>query len=270
MFLSRHDVEQAGVRESLFVEGSTHYKGREIAYRKAWVLSRFWLFCDPDDLGFTPHMTTLREGFWEAWITHWISRNVRPDSNCIDLGANMGYYSMLLAGMGCNVYAIEPQPHLADLIYLSAAENHYNVSVHRMAVSDQNGQFTMRVPTGHGMNASLAYEPLSPHGYTEIEVPVTRLDDFGSGFDFIKVDVEGAEDRVFDGAQNFISKNPDCTWLLEWRADRMESPERSAEKIFERMHVSYVEYDGYEVPLITPQQLHARQHEDWMLVLRPR
>lgn len=38
-------------------------------FPKARVLSSFWLYCDPQDLGFTPHMTTKGEGYWESWIT---------------------------------------------------------------------------------------------------------------------------------------------------------------------------------------------------------
>lgn len=259
---SRAEVEQIGVAGSYFeiVDGIP----------KARVLSSFWLYCDPDDLGFTPHMTVRGEGYWESWITTWMSQNVAPGSRCMDIGANMGYYSMFLASHGCQVHAIEPQPKLAELIQKSADENYFDhrVIVDALAVSDTNGMMNMIVPKGHGMNASLAYEPLAPNGFDEIEVPVITLDDCGSGFTFLKIDVEGAEDKLFQGAQDFIQRNPDCTWLLEWRWDRMEDPQQSANDIFEIMNVWWVGNFGEEIPLESPDQLAERQNEDWMLVLR--
>lgn len=238
---------------------------------KARVLSSFWLYCDPEDLGFTPHMTTKGEGYWESWITTWMSQNVKPGSRVIDIGANMGYYTMFLADHGCKVIAVEPQPVLAALIEQSAAENLFDVRMDVNVISDVSGHLTMQVPVGHGMNASVAYEPFSPHGYTEVTVESYKLDEYCEGeqyYDFIKVDVEGAEDRLFAGAHEFIEENPECVWLLEWRWDRMEDPMSSAEAIFELMDVWYVDYFGNENRLSSPEELSSRQNEDWMLVLR--
>lgn len=235
------------------------------------VLSSFWLCLDPVDHGFTPHMTEWRMGFWESWITLWMSQNVKPGMTCIDLGANMGYYTMFLANHGCKVIAVEPQPKLARLIEASAKLNNFKVRVDVNAIADKQGRMKMLVPNGHGMNASLAYEPFAPNGNEETEVDVYTLDDYCEGeqyYDFIKVDVEGAEDLIFTGAQKFIKENPDCVWLLEWRWDRLKNPEKSAKELFETFAVGYVNYDGAEVTLNEAEQLSTQQNEDWMLVLR--
>lgn len=260
---SRWEVENIGQAGAYYEEVDGQLKAR--------VLSSFWMVLDPADLGFTPHMTQKGEGYWESWITKWMSQNVKPGSRCIDVGANMGYYSMFLAEHGCEVIAVEPQANLAELIRLSAQENLFDIRVDENAISDQSGFLTMHVPVGHGMNASLAYEPISPHGYYESKVEVYKLDEYCEGkqyYDFIKVDVEGAEDKLFAGAHEFIEENPDCVWLLEWRWDRMEDPAQSAEDIFEVMEVWYVDNDGNEIVLEHPARLAERQNEDWMLVLR--
>jgi FkbM family methyltransferase len=269
IYFNREEVERIGKAGS--------YYEVEDGYLKARVLSSFWLYCDPSDEGFTPHMTVKGEGFWESWITVWMSQNVAPGSNCLDIGANMGYYTMFLIDHGCKVRAVEPQPKLAALIEKSAVANGIKwnswETVDRSAVSDRAGSMTMRVPIGHGMNASIAYEPGSPNGYEEIEVTVYSLNDYvgdDDRYDFIKVDVEGAEDNVFHGADLFIEENPDCVWLLEWRWDRLNDPMRSAREIFEKMHVWHVDHHGNEVALNKPEDLAQRQHEDWMLVLRKR
>lgn len=260
-FRDRAHVEAVGRNGSNYAKQDGLYVAR--------VLDSFILYCDPDDLGFTPHMTTKQEGYWEAWITLWMDRNVKPGSRVIDIGANMGYYSMMLADMNCEVLAIEPQPNLAKLIRYSAADNAFDVQVDQVAIADEAGSMKMIVPKGHGMNASLAYSPVSPNGFDEIEVEVRTLNDYGEGFDFIKVDVEGAEDDLFKGAWDFIERNPDCVWLVEWRYDRMdhESAYAVAENIFEEFNVTYVDFNGDELKLTGAIQLWS-QTEDWMLVLR--
>lgn len=238
---------------------------------KARVLSSFWLYCDPLDEGFTPHMTVKGEGYWESWITTWMSQNVAPGSRCIDVGANQGYYTMFLADHGCEVIAVEPQPHLAALIEKSAAENLFDIRMDVNVISDVSGVMGMVVPVGHGMNASVAYKPVSPNGFDMIQVESYKLDEYCEGkqyYDFIKVDVEGAEDKLFAGSYEFIQENPECVWLLEWRWDRMEDPQASAEAIFELMDVWYVDFFGGENPLDNPARLAEKQNEDWMLVLR--
>lgn len=263
-YFSRAEIEKIGRAGT--------YWDIEDGVLKARVLSSFWLYCDPDDLGFTPHMTILGDGFWESWITKWMSENVKPGSRCIDAGANMGYYSMFLADHGCEVIAIEPQPHLAKLIGKSANANLADVRVDENAIGNQSGaNFKMHVPRGHGMNASIAYTPISPEGFDIIDVDLYSLDEYCEGrqyYDFIKVDVEGAEDQVFYGAQEFIEENPDCVWLIEFRWDRLAEPEEFAKLLFEKMEVSYVDYQGNENSLVAPEQLASQKNEDWMLVLR--
>jgi FkbM family methyltransferase len=267
-YLNRADVERTGRGGCVAV---TNEKGS-----RARVLGSFWLYVDPNDKGFSPHMLESRDGFWEAWITYWMSTHVEPGWRCIDVGANMGYYTLFLLQHGCWVQAFEPQPHLADLIERSVDENHLATKfggIRQVAVSDSHGAMTMTVPEGHGMNASIVDRVASAHDRKRaIHVETTTLDDlYGKNrFDFIKVDVEGAEDKLFRGAQRFIERNPRCLWLLEWRWDRMKDPERSAREIFERMHVWWVDYDGNEQPLNDPCELSSKQHEDWMLVLRTR
>lgn len=262
-YFNREEIENIGRAGS--------YWDIEKSYCKARVLGSFWMYLDPADLGFTPHMTTHREGFWESWITKWMSENVAPGSKCIDVGANMGYYSMFLAQHGCKVIAVEPQKNLAELIQMSADENRFDIRVDECAISDKGGEMKMHVPVGHGMNASLAYEPLSPNGYYESTVEVNTLDTYaaiGAHYDFIKVDVEGAEDKVLRGAKKFIKQNPDCLWLVEWRWDRLSDPEASAKEIFDTFSVGHVDFNGNEVSLARPEDLASQKNDDWMLVLR--
>lgn len=231
-------------------------------------LGLYWLALDPNDLGYTKH--ARYDGYWESWITSWVINTVPHGSRCIDIGANMGYYTFLLNKMFCTVDAFEPQPDLADLLELSKVANQADgVTIHRKAVADKMGEVEFYVPEGHGMNASYAYPAKGK--LRTYSVPTISLDEFGKSapvYDFVKVDAEGAEYDIWSGMQQFWARSPECLILMEWRWDRFTQPEEFANQIFDVAKVAHVGYDGLEHSFQRPNQLGLRKDEDWMLVLR--
>jgi hypothetical protein len=79
------------------------------------LLGDFLAFVDTRDLMLGPRL--VLDGFWEAWVTLAIARHLQPGSWCVDVGANYGYYTLLMAG-ACGpegrVAACEPNPLLAE------------------------------------------------------------------------------------------------------------------------------------------------------------
>jgi FkbM family methyltransferase len=239
----------------------------EDEFIRARQLDSFWLYLDKEDYGYQKH--AVEDGFWEAWITLWMDRNVEPGSRVMDIGANHGYYSFFLASKGCEVHAIEPQPNLVELLCKSVAFNKAKVTVVQGAVSNTTGSVEMMVPTHHGMNATISNEHThAPEGFTNIKVSSFTLDDIGGGFDFIKVDAEGAEDLIWAGSKEYRKKYPNTLWLMEWRWDRYKQPEIFAKEMLEHYHISFVDYNGNESPIDSVEHLATKQDEDWMLVLR--
>ena len=256
-YANRKHVEQAG------------FDGVKFDDDRARVLSSFWLYLDPQDEGFTP--CAKRDGYWEAWITYWMTNNVEPGDVCIDIGANHGYYSMLLASCGCEVIAVEPQEHLCELIKRSAKANKFDVRVDRNVISDSNDPLQLVVPIHHGMNATVASQnSYAPYGDIKMMVPSLKLDNYcdGNKYSFIKIDAEGAEELIWSGGAEFRKQNPDCLYLMEWRWDRFENPERFGSLLLDTMNVTSVNYDGNEDPIKRIEELKIREHEDWMLALR--
>lgn len=257
---SRRDVELTGLRnvEVKTVDGT----------RYARQLGAFWLAVDEEDHGYTKH--ALSDGFWEAWITTWMAKNVKPGDKCIDVGANHGYYTFMLAALGCEVTALEPQKNLNELLKKSLAMNNMKQSVKilKKAASDKAGTVEMTIPNHHGMNATISktYRPIAPDDCVTEKVSTTSLDSLRIDADFIKIDVEGAEQEVWRGMQKLWQRKRPLT-LLEFRWDRYEAPEDFAKELFSKAKVSHVGFDGREVPLVES-DLASRQHEDWMLVLR--
>jgi FkbM family methyltransferase len=228
-------------------------------------LNSYLICVDKEDHGYTPH--AKNDGYWESWITYWMLKNVAPGSKVLDIGANHGYYSLMFSSIGCKVDACEPQPKLANLIRKSIKLNNFNINVLQYAFSDSTGTSNFVVPIHHGMNATLTRPGYMPDGYEEITVDTKTLDDVESNYDFIKIDAEGAERKIWDGMQNYVDKNPYTLYLLEWRYDRYDDPEKFAEEMFDKFNIMYVDFEGTEKD-IDLNLLYTKKNEDWMLVMR--
>ncbi len=123
------------------------------------VLGRYKMYVDLRDTGFAPHL--MFEGYWEYWITDFMWRNVKPGQVAVDVGANHGYYTLLLAdlvGPGGKVHAFEPNPRLAELLDRNIAVNGFwHVAEARAAAAGDRDGDTARlvVPVRDPKNAHL-------------------------------------------------------------------------------------------------------------------
>lgn len=263
-FNSRTHVEQVGLSGAGYEETEEYYICN--------TLSSYKICASKTDLGYTKH--AKNDGYWESWITYWMTENVKPGTLVADIGANHGYYSLLLATMGCNVDVYEPQPDLCELISHSGEISNLSdkLNIKNMAVSDSVGSAKFIIPKGHGMNATIkndAYTPYSPEKeYDEYEVSTISLDSISeTNYSFIKIDAEGGEEAIWNGMQSFIKNNPSTVILLEWNYNRYNNPELLANQIFNKYNASYVNFYGTENDTSIEDTLSVRDR-DIMLVLR--
>lgn len=227
------------------------------------VLGRYWVAIGKEDNGLTPH---ILDGFWEPWIMLWVNNNVCSGWHVADLGANVGFYTFQLAELGCSVDAFEPNPSIYDLLQKAQAKNveehDYNINTYNLAVSNKEDTLDFLVPRHHPMNGSLHSSVYSPDGEDVIQV---RTTDTLHAYDFIKIDIEGGEIDVFD----ILDPRIHPLVLIEFRWDRYDDPLKFGESIFNKYSmVSFVKHDGSEEVINRASMLEAREHEDWMLVLR--
>lgn len=151
----------------------------------------------------------LREGKWEPHLTGVFRRYIKPGSRVADIGANVGYFTMLAAsivGIHGEVLAFDPNSENARLILLNIAENGFsNVSLFPLALSDNTGYayFSSHIGSNGGLIAAKHAQLADGRG---LVVPTARLDELVKApIDFIKVDTEGAEYRILRGAQGLLA-----------------------------------------------------------------
>ncbi len=146
---------------------------------------------------------------------YYIRKLVNAGDTVIDIGANLGYYSVLfsdLVGPRGQVFSVEPVP-LFRAVLLRNLGKRQNVQVLPYALGTEAGTVTMGIPTGdqpyrHGLTRVLDREESLAAGNTyEVEIrPAATLFDKLDRLDYIKCDVEGYEHHVLPGLQSLIKR----------------------------------------------------------------
>ena len=154
---------------------------------------------------------TFVYGNWEPEVVEAISRCVSSGMIALDLGAQSGFYSLLLSklvGPSGTVVAFEPLPANFRILRENVEMNGVkNVFVREEAVMAESGVFELEVPK---KDSSLLAGPLAgDDDPTTAVVPAISLDAFAREIcrpiDFIKMDVEGAESDVLEGARDVLN-----------------------------------------------------------------
>jgi len=171
----------------------------------------------------------IMAGRYEPAVLNCVRKLVQKGRLCIDVGANIGYYSIKMGRMGAKVLALEPVSYLCERLSKAVRENealdrltfpvgtggvvHYRqfaagaedgemVMIHAPATINQGGAYLMPAGTQ------------APPNHVAETVTVTRLDKFmrtwpdlfDHGVRLIKMDVEGAEPLVVLGGWELIKK----------------------------------------------------------------
>lgn len=152
-----------------------------------------------------------------------------------DIGANAGFISLQLANIlrdKIRVYAFEPQERLAATLAVSTRLNEFeNVSVFRTLVGDRAGEAELFVPR-NGVLASSVWWNANTPGVRTIRCPIVTLDGLlASGQiappSLIKVDVEGAERTVIEGAKELLRQHRPIVVFESWA----KTPEQVSDRV---------------------------------------
>ena len=182
----------------------------------------------------------------------YLDRIVPKGAVTVDVGAHCGLYTRKLARLSSKVYAFEPAHRMADLLRRTSASN---VSVHEIALSDQTGNAELFVPQGdqelvYGL-ASLEPKLGSRNERgVSINVPTVRLDAIvHQDVAFVKIDVEGHELNVLNGAVELL-ENSQPVFLVEAEDRHRSEATRSIFEFFEkRFYRGFFLKNGSAVPV---------------------
>lgn len=149
-------------------------------------------------------------GCYEPETTGLVRRYCKRGDTVFDVGANIGYFSVLMAdrvGPGGHVFAFEPSGRFYERLTKNVTVNGFShVTAERIALSDDRS--TMQVCVSHSTSsAAMRYSD----GYQE-SVACTTLDDYVAergiaGIDFMKIDVDGWEVHCLDGGRASLASH---------------------------------------------------------------
>jgi FkbM family methyltransferase len=276
--LSLHQLvnrPRADVEADIKLRSRSQYLGDQRAL--CWVLGRYMMFVDTTDVGFATHI--LMRGVWELWLTEYMIRTIRQGWTVLDVGANFGYYSLLLSdlvGHTGRCIAFEPNPAVAPVLADTLSVNGFDdrCQVRKVALSHSPGESFFYQPKNEPKNARLVDEfdqnVVDQGQGTYVRVPVAPLDiEFRDRVDFIKIDAEGAEGAIIQGMANVLRAHRPLL-LIEYNIARMSDPSAPLDLLLEIYGcLRHLECDGQVYALTKEQVLNERQGSDWLLVMEP-
>jgi FkbM family methyltransferase len=138
--------------------------------------------------------------FLQAWL--------KPGMNAIDIGANLGVYALPIArlvGPRGDVFAYEPGSEPRRLLEISRDRNRAgNLHVMAAALSDSEADGHLASGTSSELSR-LGGGPGEPVRITFLDAEHRRCR--FPAIDFVKIDAEGEEERILDGARTFLSRD---------------------------------------------------------------
>jgi FkbM family methyltransferase len=160
-------------------------------------------------------------GVYEPFETDLLKKLIKPGSVVLDIGANIGYYTLLFAklvGPEGRVYAFEPDPTNMELLKKNIAVNGYqNVIMEQKALSDHSGTIQLFLNDGNKSDHRIFD---SGDGRQAINIETISLDEYFSSLDvnidLIKIDIQGAEIIAFQGMRQTLAANTELQLISEF------------------------------------------------------
>ena len=224
------------------------------------------LYVDCSDTVLAPWL--LLDGLWETGVTTWFHDVVRPGHHVVDVGANIGYFTVLaarLTGSTGRVVGFEANPRLRPIAARNLAANgvHGHAEVRHVAAWSDAGELVLHTRPHFAGNSSFApFDPafldrLGDDASEPVTVRAAALDDELADLgrvDVVKIDVEGAELRVLQGLRRTLAANSKVQVLCEWSPDSVKALGDDAAvmlDLFEELHLEarVLEDDGSTTPV---------------------
>jgi FkbM family methyltransferase len=208
------------------------------------------LYLDEADTVVTPGLVSVGE--WEPGLTSLLGAHIKPGMTIVDAGAHIGYFSCLagrLAGPRGLVVAFEPAPRNYELLLANVWRNGLtNVVCFPWALSDQQGFVDLHLSADNSGD-----HRIFEHGdRSTVRVRTAALDSVDAlrpPVDVVKVDVQGAEEAVFRGAERLLAASPGALVVVEFSTNELGAYGSDA-----RALLAYYRSLGYTIRAQHPEQ----------------
>ena len=165
--------------------------------------------------------------------TEILMNHVKKDQIVIDLGAHIGYYTLMMAklvGPNGKVFAFEPEPRNLELLQKNISKNGYeNVIVVPKAVSNNEENCILYVgQESFGANKIFKPKKTNVQKFKEIKTQTIKLDNyfkensFLEKISFLKMDIEGSEIKALEGMKKILESNQELKIFTEINKDALE------------------------------------------------
>jgi len=206
-------------------------------------------------------------------VTLALARCVRPGSCCVDVGANVGYYTALLAdlvGPLGEVIAVEPNPRALDLlaetvVASGAAERTRIIPV---AAGERAGTAELSWRAGRLGAGSLDMTDRGADRFSKVDVATLDSVLGGRRIGLLKIDAEGHDYRVIAGAMETLRRSPGCRVVMEHAEGMFGNGAAEARALAAAgFGLEHIDYDGVAKAVAVDDVL-ASPGRMWHLVWR--
>lgn len=186
------------------------------------------LYVDPQDETMSAHL--IGYGYWEPNVYQVVSSLAKPGDVIVEVGANVGYYTVAMGAMvgaSGQIHSFEANARLARMVERSAYINGMTdrIVVHPKAVVGEAGVVRFersRKRSGWGHVSQQAEAVFDDSEIVEVEA--TTLDSLElSRVDLLRLDAEGSEPLILEGAADILARNPDLKICMEWDPIQMRA-----------------------------------------------
>lgn len=161
------------------------------------------------------------DGMYEPNETAFVRKILRAGQTFVDIGAHIGYYSVMAArivGPLGSVLAFEPNPENFEALKQNVGRFGDVVKTFQAAVSDQCGKSKLYFSETNSGDHRL----FETENWKSIDVDVLTIDSLNVGpVDFIKIDVQGNELRVIQGASETLRRSPNAVGIVEFSPEHL-------------------------------------------------
>jgi FkbM family methyltransferase len=178
--------------------------------------SGYWVLCDLAD---SVQRSIFYSGTYEPRLTALVEAELRPGDVFLDLGANIGHFSLLAArklGVHAQIHAVEPSQQTAVSLKETLRRNRLDqrITVHQVAAFDRSDQMVLATMSDSAWFMASRY--LSSGSEAGETVQVVRMDDYLTVQPtVVKIDVEGADLRALVGMERLLRKSPPRCLFVE-------------------------------------------------------